>query len=119
MDEYITKKEALRVISDVFFETDPDGTDQRAVLKCSRAVRALPAVDRMLIDPHKIDWSDCAAPMVPARTALCRSITSASTERKGGTAMTKHKKCYGKCDRCVWKNNGSNWEWRGVVDATD
>ena len=26
--------------------------------------------------------------------------------------MTKHKKCYGKCDRCVWKNNGSNWEWR-------
>lgn len=54
-EEYITKKEALRVISDVFFETDPDGTDQRAVLKCSRAVRALPAVDRMLNDPHKID----------------------------------------------------------------
>lgn len=55
MDEYITKKEALRVISDVFFETKPDGTDQLAVLKCSRAVRALPAVDRMLNDPHKID----------------------------------------------------------------
>lgn len=55
MDEYITKKEALRVISDVFFETDLDGTDQLAVLKCSRAVRALPAVDRMLNDPHKID----------------------------------------------------------------
>lgn len=55
MDEYITKKEALRVISDVFFETAPDGTDQLAVLKCSRAVRALPAVDRMLNDPHKID----------------------------------------------------------------
>lgn len=55
MDEYIPKKEALRVISDVFFETDPDGTDQLAVLKCSRAVRALPAVDRMLNDPHKID----------------------------------------------------------------
>ena len=55
MDEYITKEEALRVISDVFFETDPDGTDQLAVLKCSRAVRALPAVDRTLNDPHKID----------------------------------------------------------------
>lgn len=55
MDEYITKKEALRVISDVLFETDPDGADQLAVLKCSRAVRALPAVDRMLNDPHKID----------------------------------------------------------------
>lgn len=55
MDEYITKEEALRVISDVLFETDPDGTDQLAVLKCSRALRALPAVDRMLNDPHKID----------------------------------------------------------------
>lgn len=55
MDEYIAKKEALRVIADVFFETAPDGTDQLAVLKCSRAVRALPAVDRMLNDPHKID----------------------------------------------------------------
>lgn len=55
MDEYIRKEEALRVISDVFFETDPVGTDQLAVLKCSRAVRALPAVDRMLNDPHKID----------------------------------------------------------------
>ena len=55
MDEYIAKKEALRVISDVFFETDPDGKEQLAVLKCSRAVRALPAVDRMLNDPHKID----------------------------------------------------------------
>lgn len=55
MDEYITKKEALRVISDVFFETAPDGTDQLVVLKCSRAVRALPAVSRVLNDPHKID----------------------------------------------------------------
>ena len=55
MDEYISKEEALRVISDVFFETDPHGTDQLAVLKCSRAVRALPAVDRTLKDPHKID----------------------------------------------------------------
>ena len=55
MDEYITKKEALRVISDVFFETDPDGTDQLAVLKCLRAVRTLPATDRVFNDPHKID----------------------------------------------------------------
>ena len=30
--------------------------------------------------------------------------------------MTKHKKCYGKCDRCVWKYNGGCSEWRGVVD---
>ena len=27
--------------------------------------------------------------------------------------MTKHKKCYGKCDRCVWKNNGDCSEWNG------
>ncbi len=26
--------------------------------------------------------------------------------------MTRHKKCYGKCDRCVWKNNGGCSEWR-------
>lgn len=32
----------------------------------------------------------------------------------GGTAMTKHKKCYGKCDRCVWKNNGGCSEWRRI-----
>lgn len=55
MDEYIAKKEALRVISDVFFETDPDGKEQLAVLKCSRAIRALPATDKFFNDPHKID----------------------------------------------------------------
>ena len=27
--------------------------------------------------------------------------------------MTKHKKCYGKCDRCVWKYNGGCSEWNG------
>nr|DAU67264.1 MAG TPA: hypothetical protein [Caudoviricetes sp.] len=26
--------------------------------------------------------------------------------------MTKHKRCYGKCDRCVRKNNGGCSEWR-------
>ena len=26
--------------------------------------------------------------------------------------MTKRKRCYGKCDRCVWKNNGGCSEWR-------
>lgn len=26
--------------------------------------------------------------------------------------MVDHKKCYGKCDRCVWKNNGGCSEWR-------
>ena len=45
MDEYIAKKEALRVIADVFFETAPDGTDQLAVLKCSRLVREIPAAE--------------------------------------------------------------------------
>lgn len=24
-----------------------------------------------------------------------------------------HKLCYGKCDRCVWKNNGGCSEWGG------
>lgn len=28
--------------------------------------------------------------------------------------MTKRKKCYGKCDRCVWKNNGGCSEWRRI-----
>lgn len=28
--------------------------------------------------------------------------------------MTKHKKCYSKCDRCVWKNNGGCSEWRRI-----
>lgn len=28
--------------------------------------------------------------------------------------MKKHKKCYGKCDRCVWKNNGGCSEWRRI-----
>ena len=28
--------------------------------------------------------------------------------------MTKHKKCYGKCDSCVWKNNGGCSEWRRI-----
>ena len=25
----------------------------------------------------------------------------------------KHKTCYGKCDRCVWKDNGGCSEWNG------
>lgn len=45
MAEYIAKEEALRVISDVFFETDPDGREQLVALKCSRLVRELPAAD--------------------------------------------------------------------------
>ena len=53
MAECITKKEALRVISDVFFETDPDGKEQLAVLKCSRLVRELPAADVVPIEALK------------------------------------------------------------------
>ena len=44
MDEYIKKEEALRVISDVLFETDPSGKEQISVLKCSHSVRELPTV---------------------------------------------------------------------------
>lgn len=55
MDEYITKKEALRVINDVFFETDPDGKEQLVVLKCSRLVRELPAADVVPIEVLK-EW---------------------------------------------------------------
>lgn len=47
MDEYIKKEEALRVISDVLLETDPDGKEQIAVLKCSHSIRGLPAADVM------------------------------------------------------------------------
>lgn len=25
----------------------------------------------------------------------------------------KHKLCYGKCDRCVWRDNGGCSEWNG------
>lgn len=50
MDEYIKKEEALRVISDVLFETDPSGKEQIAVLKCSHLIEQLPAVDVAPID---------------------------------------------------------------------
>lgn len=53
MDEYIRKEEALRVISDVLFETDPDGKEQIAVLKCSFLVRELPAADVVPIEALK------------------------------------------------------------------
>ena len=45
MDEYIKKEEALRVICDVLFETDPSGKEQIAVLKCSHSGRELPTAD--------------------------------------------------------------------------
>lgn len=45
MDEYIRKEDALRIISDVLFETDPDGKEQIVLLKCSHLIRELPAVD--------------------------------------------------------------------------
>ena len=47
MDEYIRKEDALRVISDVLFETDPDGKEQIAVLKCLHSVRELPVAEVM------------------------------------------------------------------------
>lgn len=27
-----------------------------------------------------------------------------------------HKPCYGKCDRCVWRDNGGCSEWNGWED---
>lgn len=45
MDEYIRKEAALRIISDVLFETDPDGKEQIVLLKCSHLIRELPAAD--------------------------------------------------------------------------
>lgn len=27
--------------------------------------------------------------------------------------MEEHKTCYGKCDRCAWKENGGCSEWNG------
>ena len=50
MGEYIKKEEALRVISDVLFETDPNGKEQIVLLKCSHLIRELPAVDVAPID---------------------------------------------------------------------
>lgn len=50
MDEYIRKEEALRVISDVLFETDPSGKEQIVLLKCSHLIREIPAVDVAPID---------------------------------------------------------------------
>lgn len=59
MDEYIKKEEALRVISDVFFETDPDGREQLTALKCSRLVRELPAADvAPVVHGRKIEDGD-------------------------------------------------------------
>lgn len=99
MDEYITKKEALRVISDVFFETDPDGTGKLAVLKCSRAVRALPAVDRMHNNPHKIDLTGLAPSMpflirypligpCPPCIMECEAYISSLEVNAGGKTLT-------------------------------
>ena len=27
--------------------------------------------------------------------------------------MMKHKPCYGKCERCIWRDNGGCSEWNG------
>ena len=50
MDEHIRKEDALRVISDVLFETAPDGKEQIVLLKCSHLIRELPAVNVAPID---------------------------------------------------------------------
>ena len=30
--------------------------------------------------------------------------------------MAELKPCYGRCDRCVWKDNGGCSEWNGFKD---
>ena len=55
MDEYIRKEEALRVISDVLFETPPTGKEQLVALKCSHLIRELPAADVVPIEALK-NW---------------------------------------------------------------
>ena len=50
MDEYIRKEDALRIISDVLFETDPNGKEQIVLLKCSHLIREIPAVEVAPID---------------------------------------------------------------------
>ena len=30
-----------------------------------------------------------------------------------------HKPCYGKCDRCVWRDNGGCSEWNGWGDDNE
>lgn len=45
MGKYIRRRDALRILSDVLNETDPDSKEQSAVLKCSHLIEQLPAVD--------------------------------------------------------------------------
>ncbi len=50
MSKYIDKKDALRVLSNVLNETDPDSKEQLAILKCSRLIERLPAVDGIPVE---------------------------------------------------------------------
>ncbi len=50
MGKYIRRRDALRILSDVLNETDPDSKEQSAVLKCSHLIEKLPAVDVAPID---------------------------------------------------------------------
>nr|DAY15419.1 MAG TPA: hypothetical protein [Caudoviricetes sp.] len=50
MSKYIDRKDALRILSDVLLETDPDSEEQLAVLKCSRLIEKLPAVDGIPVE---------------------------------------------------------------------
>ncbi len=80
MDEYIRKEDALRVISDVLFETDPDGKEQIAVLKCSHSVRELPAAD-VVPETHG-SWRSSDVPdSMLCRCSRCGFNTGAYTFR--------------------------------------
>lgn len=50
MGKYIRRRDALRILSDVLNETDPDSKEQSAVLKCLHLIEKLPAVDVAPID---------------------------------------------------------------------
>lgn len=50
MSKYIDRKDALRILNDVLLETAPDSKEQLAILKCSRLIERLPAVDGIPVE---------------------------------------------------------------------
>lgn len=50
MSKYIDRKDALRILNDVLLETDPDSKGHLDVLKCSRLIEKLPAVDGIPVE---------------------------------------------------------------------
>lgn len=66
MAEYIEREEALNLISDIFFATDPNGEEQCGVIKCSKAIRNAPAADVVEV----VRCSECKHHHDPMRCSL-------------------------------------------------